>query len=215
MTFGRRTVWVMAVCAALALPVPAASQMSLGLSGGLSIASLTGDDVEDDFESRSGFNVGAFAEFPLGDILWLVPGVYYVQKGATAEPSAQLVEKISIDYLEIPLLLRVGVSTRQPVGINLLLGPTLAFQLKCELEAGTVERTCEQAATAQADLTKKFDLGLAVGGGLSFAVSPNLSLIANALWDLGLMSIDESAAERDAKNEAILLNVGFSFRPGM
>jgi opacity protein-like surface antigen len=198
--------------AGLALPIRAASQVTLGLSGGLSIASLTGDDVDEDLGSRTGMNVGGFLELPLADIVWLVPGVYYVQKGASSDnPDG----KIKIDYVEVPLLLRVGVSQRSPVGVNLFLGPTFAFQAKCEFEFGSITGSCESQAASDFDATKKFDLGLAVGAGLSFAVSPNVSFLTNAMWDLGLMSIDDSAAENDVKNEAIWLNVGLAFRPGM
>jgi hypothetical protein len=156
-------------------------------------------------------NVGAFAEFPLGDILWLTPGLYYVQKGADADASG--IDDIAIDYLEVPLLLRVGVSQRSPIGVDLFLGPTFAFQVKCDAETATVSVDC--ADDAMNDLSKSFDLGLAVGGGLSFGLTPALSLIGTALWDLGLTSIDDSAADRDIKNEAILLNLGFRWTPGM
>ena len=204
-----RAVWAAGLVAALAFPVTASAQVSFGVTGGLSLASLTGDDVEGDLESRNGFNAGAFLELPLADIIWLVPGLYYVQKGATSDG---LVEEIAIDYLELPLLLRVGVSERDPVGVNLFLGPTFALQLKCDFEAQNITAECEDATASDFDITKNFDFGLAVGGGLSFALSPEIALLANAFWDLGLMSIDDSSAEQDIKNEAILLNVGFAFR---
>jgi hypothetical protein len=209
MRFVTKVVWVVGLVAAFAMPVPGSAQVAFGVSGGLSLASLTGDDVDEDLDGRTGFNVGAFAELPLADIIWLVPGLYYVQKGATSDGP---VEDISIDYLELPLLLRVGVSERDPVGINLFLGPTFALQLTCDFEVNNVTRECEEEAASDFDITRKFDVGLAVGAGLSFSVSPTLSLLANALWDLGLMSIDDSAAQQDIKNEAILLNVGFVFR---
>jgi hypothetical protein len=210
MRFGRKVVWAAVLIAGLALPIPAASQVTVGVSGGLSIASLTGDDVDEDLGSRTGMNVGGFLELPLADIVWLVPGVYYIQKGATSDvPDG----KIKIDYVEVPLLLRVGVSQRDPVGVNLFLGPTFAFQAKCSFELGNVSGDCESQAASDLDFGKSFDLGLAVGAGLSFAVSPNVSFLTNAMWDLGLMSIDDSPAESDVKNEAIWLNVGLAFRP--
>jgi hypothetical protein len=211
-------VWAAVLAAVLALPLPAVSQVTVGLSGGLSIASLSGDDVEavtdgQELDSRTGMNVGAFVELPLADIVWLVPGIYYVQKGAKADLIGNTDLKIKIDYAEVPLLLRVGVSQRDPVGVNLFLGPTLAFQVKCEFVIGSSATDCDDEAGSDGDATKSFDLGLAVGGGLSFEVSPNVSFLTNAMWDLGLMSIDDSPAENDVKNEAIWLNVGLAFRP--
>jgi hypothetical protein len=217
MRMGRRAVWGVGLVATLLLPFPAASQLAVGVTGGLSLASITGDDADDEgLDMRTGFDVGGFLELPLADIVWLVPGIHYVQKGATFERLGDDFT-IELDYAEVPLLLRVGVSQRNPLGINLLLGPTFAFQVKCELvdEDTDDSQTCEQQAASDLDLSKSFDLGLAVGGGLSFAVSPNASLLANVLWDIGVTSIDDSPAENDVKNEAILLNVGLAFRPGM
>jgi hypothetical protein len=211
MSFATKAVWAAGVAVALAVPFPASAQVSFGVQGGLSLASLSGDDAEGELEdTRTGFNAGAFVELPLADIIWLVPGAYYVQKGATSDG---VVDQLSIDYLEVPLLLRVGVSERDPIGVNLFLGPTFAYQLKCEFELGNVTRDCEDSTASNFDITKSFDFGLMVGGGVSFAVSEGVALLANAFWDLGLTSIDESAADQDIKNEAILLNVGFLFRP--
>jgi hypothetical protein len=212
MRFVKTTVWAAVILAALALPLRADAQVNFGVAAGLSIASLSGDDADVYPDSRSGINVGAFAEFPLGDIIWLSPGVYYVQKGGEREATNGA---LKIDYIEVPLLLRVAVSQRDPIGVNLFLGPTLAYQAKCDFEVGSLTSSCEDSAGSNFDATKSFDLGLAVGGGLSFALSPGVSLLANALWDLGLMSIDDSPADNDVKNEAILLNVGLLFRPGM
>jgi hypothetical protein len=197
---------------ALALLAPTAAQaQGFGFSGGFSIAELTGDDVADNLESRTGFQLGAFADLPLGGILALVPGLYYIQKGAESPVGA--IDEIAIDYLEIPLLLRVDVSPERTLGVNAYLGPTFAFQVKCEGVADNFSVSCEDDAVSDFDLSKSFDFGAAFGAGLTYRVSPGVSLLTHALWDFGLLSIDESAADRSVKNETILLSVGAVFRP--
>src|SRR5688572_24703415 len=98
MRFTSRAVWVVVLLGWLVVPAPAASQVSFGMSGGVSLGPLTGDAVPDELDMRTGYNIGAFAEFPLADIIWLAPGLYYVQKGASADvPDGS----VKIDYLEI------------------------------------------------------------------------------------------------------------------
>jgi hypothetical protein len=107
----------------------------------------------------------------------------------------------------------VGVTAPDPLGVDLFLGPTFAYQVGCELELANQSGDCDDEAGNNFDPTKSFDVGFAVGAGISFAITPGATLLFKGLWDLGLMSIDDSAAENDVKNEAILLNVGRAFRP--
>ena len=206
-----RAVWVVVLLGWLAIPAPAASQVSFGMSAGVSLASLTGDDVPEELDMRTGLNVGGFVEFPLADIIWLAPGLYYIQKGGSSDvPDGT----IKIDYLEIPLLLRVGVSGRDPIGINLFLGPTFAFEVGCKFDFPTVTGDCDDLSNTGFSVeTKSFDIGAAFGAGLSFGVSDNASINLTGIWDIGLMSIDDSQFDEDVKNEAILINVGFSVTP--
>lgn len=196
----------------LLFPVGGAAQLGFGVSGGLSTATLSGDDLVGEMDRRTGFNVGAFADVPLGGIIHLVPGVYYVQKGA--EPRSAAIDVLAIDYLQIPLLLRVEVSPAAPLGISVLLGPTFGFQVSCVAETPDGDVDCGEDAVADLDLSKGFDLGAAFGAGAAFAVSPAMSLVASAAWDMGLTRIDDSPANQDIRNDAILVNVGFVWTPG-
>jgi hypothetical protein len=193
---------------ALALTVlvsaPAGAQ-GFGVSGGLSLSDFSGDDVGDP-DSRTGVNVGAFLDFALGDIIFFDPGLYYIQKGAESEGVGD--ETFALDYLELPLLLRIAISPERTFGFNAYLGPTLAYNLSCEASVGSISVDCDESG---ADV-KNFDFGAAFGAGLSYEMSPGMALLATGIWDLGLTSIDDSGDELDFKNEAILLSVGLLFR---
>jgi len=205
--------WGAALLLLFLLGTPAAGQMSVGLSGGLSLASLGGSDTADDLGTRTGFNVGAFADIPLGGILWLTPGLFYVQKGA--EPASSAIDVLAIDYLELPLLLRVGVSPMDILRLSLFLGPTLGFQVRCTaVRPGASDVDCRDDATAALDLSRPFDLGAAFGVGAAYSLSPGMALVATALWDLGITSLDRSPSSREVRNEAILLNLGLAWTVG-
>lgn len=197
-----RAIHVVWLIVFLLLPLQAAAQITAGASAGLSLATLGGDDASDALDHRTGFNAGAFLDFPLGDILGVTTGLYYVQKGASENDFT-----IEIDYLEVPVLLRVTAIGEDAMRLNLLLGPTLAFEVKCQSD---VDRDCEDEGFP----TKSFDLGAGFGVGIDFPLSPTMSVVGSALYDLGLTSIADSPDDVDVKNEAILLNVGLAWRLG-
>ena len=190
----------------IVLPLQAEAQVRFGVSGGLSLAKLGGDDASDNLDSRTGFNGGAFLDFPLGGIIGVTTGLYYVQKGASSD--GPLDAEVAIDYLEVPLLLRVTAVESSTADFNLFMGPTFAFEMKCEGTIAGVTLDCEDDEFP----TKSFDLGAAFGAGISFPISPSMSVIGTALYDIGLRSIDD--AGDDIKNEAVLLNVGLAWRMG-
>ena len=212
---GHKTLWI-AVLLSLALPLTLRAQgLSGGISGGLSLATLSGDDASDDLDYRKGLVAGAFLDLPLGEIIGVTSGLYYVQKGFSQEVGGDDVA-LKLDYLEVPVLLRVSVAGGEAMGISVFLGPTLGFQMKCEGEADQVSADCDvfDFPGSDFDPSKSFDLGAAFGAGLAFALSGGTSILANAVYDIGLTSIDDSTAERDVKNEAILLQVGLGFNVG-
>ena len=193
------------------LPAQLGAQgITAGFSAGLSLANLTGDDADEDLDSRTGFNAGAFVDFPIGEIIGVSTGLYYVQKGFSDDVGDV---ELGLDYLEVPILLRVtALGGDDAVGVNLFLGPTLAFEIGCEADFegfGSVD--CDEDDEFP---TKGFDLGLAFGAGVTFPVSDAMSLFGTAIYDFGLRSIDDSGVDFDIKNETVLLDVGVAFRLG-
>lgn len=197
----------------LLLPQPARAQVAVGFSGGLSIAELTGDDVDDDnLDSRTGFLVGGWASFPLSDILSLTSGLYYVQKGA--EDAEQGVDvTLKLDYLEVPVLLQVGVFESERTAFSLFAGPAIAFEIGCKIEGsgGGVDASvdCEDAGLEDIEIeTKSVTFDAIFGAGIRVMTSETMFLLGNAGLDLGLSSIDDSVDEGDVKNSNWFFQVG-------
>src|SRR5512134_1589049 len=91
----------------LTAPVAAQNRPLLGVYGGVNFAELGGEDVGE-VSSRTGLQAGAFASIPLGGILALVPGVAYSQEGTDVETGTSTSLTVKLDYLEVPLLLKVA-----------------------------------------------------------------------------------------------------------
>ena len=202
--------------ALLLVPATASGQM-LGVSGGLTIASAAGDDVPDDLESRTSFNAGAFAVIPLNDRFSVVPGAYYVEKGAE-DPDDGLQTKLN--YVEIPLLLSASLYRSDRYGFSLFAGPSLAFEVQCFQEVSfrsegmtdTGDVECEDLEPAFE--TKSLDVGAMVGASVMLELGGTTALVLQGGLDIGLTSIDDGPAEQDLKNSAFFVNAGLAWSPG-
>lgn len=189
--------------------------MTLGVGGGIVAATFSGDDA-DSFEgsgvskgSRVGINVGAWLTIPVASSFAIVPGGFFVQKGAEYSESGTTLT-FKADYIEIPVFASVILSGEgSSVGFNIFAGPTFAFETGCDLEgedSGTsVSISCD---TAGIDERQKFDIGLAGGAGVSFPINDRFSIMISGGYDLGLRNLDTSDAPDDIKNSAFFATVG-------
>ncbi len=89
--------------------------LRLGVEGGVNLANLQGQNVNDIFASRLGFVGGAFLDLPLSPSLAIQPEVLYEQKGGKFNGNPY-----QLDYIEIPILL--DVTLVGPLGV--ILGPS-------------------------------------------------------------------------------------------
>lgn len=170
---------LLALTLALGLASAASAQTTFGLRAGLNVSDLTGfDEGElDGAESQPslGLVAGAFAELPLSERIAVRPEVLYSQKGfkvterETFEGSvAELEVDYNLDYVEVPILLRVGTPLSPTLDAGLLIGPALAFKVNesFDIDAtvdGVEVELEEEDIDLDGDVFESFDLGLAVG----------------------------------------------------
>ena len=152
-------------------PLPSAPRRraSVGAEVGYSRTTLSGPDAQG-LRSRQGAITGIFVQAPLGGPLSLRPELLFALKGGRAEASvegggtAQL--DIELAYIEVPLLLRVGLP-RGRVRPMLFGGPAGALQIGCDLQLigsdQPVRSTCDAAEFA---VFRQLDFALVVGGGI-------------------------------------------------
>jgi hypothetical protein len=210
-----RTLAVLVIgCAVLVFsPSSLSGQKSLGFQGGLSLATLGGSDLDDtDIGYRKGFGLGAFLELPVSDMLSLQPEFLYLQKGGSDTEDGVDVT-IAVNYVEIPVLLRINVPVEGTVAPYFLVGPAIGFKAGCELtgeEGGVgVNLDCDEAGIE----IKSMDLGAIIGGGLAFAAGPG-NVHVGARYNYGLTSLDDSGDSDDIKSRAFSFLAGYSFPVG-
>ncbi len=209
----RKAFAVAAIAAVLVTARDASAQsFSFGPAAGVSIASFSGDDMED-ADSRTGFFGGAQVVWQApGSLFGVETGALYVQKGASGEEGG-FETTFALDYIEIPLLLRIA----PPMGNSSMtpafgLGVTAGFEIGCSVEVEgegvEAEADCDAGGEEGID-TKSFDLGLTASVGADFAAG-NMIVAPFARYTYGLTNIVD-AEDADVKNTVILVGAALRF----
>jgi hypothetical protein len=202
-----------AICVAFLLSSPLTGQTTLGFKGGLSLSTIGGSDAGSfDAEYRSGFGLGAFMAFALSDRLSVQPEISYLQKGLKSSESG-VDFTFALDYLEIPVLLRVDIPVEGTIAPYFVVGPALSFKAGCEIsgsDSGTeVTFDCDEAEME----VKALDFGGIVGVGLSVEAGPG-DFLVQGRYNFGFTTLDDSEYEDDIKSRAFFFGVGYSFPIG-
>ncbi len=178
---------------------------SKGIKVGLNFANVTGDTVEGELESKTGFALGGFIVLGITDNLGIRPEVLYSMKGYKSELDfleTTVKSKFNLSYLEIPVLLQYTLPMEGSFKPNVFIGPALGIKLsaKDKVEEGPVgeeERDIENIRST--------DFGLVLGAGAVL----NDKITFDVRYNLGLTSIFD-IPDFDVKNQLISIMLGFS-----
>lgn len=170
-----------------------------------------------DKKKRMGLNGGVFMKVPLSGMLSLQPEVHYAQNGVSITSSTGDVNTIDLklDYLEIPVLLRLDVKgSGAAVHPILLAGASGAYRLRCAVSANadgtSLSQRCDAASDSE-DPFKKSDFSLVGGAGIGFtSMGRTLSLQVRYTHGLtNLASTDSDTTKPKNRALGILLGIGF------
>ncbi len=209
--------------AAVLATVPLSSvSAQAGVRGGLSLSDLVGGDVTRS-DSRTGFTGGfAMTLLSVGP-LSLAPEVHYVAKGAgTATLAGEDdldFDEFSLDYVEVPVVLRLGVPL--PVGDGALRaygegGPALAWRLNCSIvSAGAQGSTLgDECAIGQFEDVESVVSGADRGAVFGVGIMWELPVVGGALildgrLTRGLTRLEGSGRGLDARNRSFAFSLGY------
>lgn len=197
-----------------------AQSLTLGGKVGLVVANVGGDieDAVGELDSKTGFAAGGFLTIGLSPIFDIQPEVLFVQKGAKQE-AAGVEAKVKINYVEIPVLVRVNLPVQgaTPIKPHVYGGPSISLELSCDIEEEggglSAEVACDDTSVGLE--TKSLDFGIVLGGGVGFGVGAGM-LTVDGRYVLGLTDINDVAGSPfDAKNRAFEIFVGYGVNLGI
>ncbi len=168
-----------------------AQDINFGIKAGVNLANMMGDDIENNSMKIGAFG-GVYANMSLTDDIFFQPELLYSMQGAEFEGDTD--GKITLDYLNIPLMFQYGVTEN----IRVELGPQVGILLTSETEI-------EDITVDTKDDTKSIDFGVNAGG--SYYMENGLSFTLR--YSLGLTTFSE-VEEADMKNAVLSVGVGYS-----
>ena len=166
-----------------------AAEVKGGFKVGLNLSNITMKDEDMDFSMSTGVVLGGFVDIGFHDVVSFQPEFLYSME-------------VRIHYLEIPLLLKIGVPIEDAsVKPYFLVGPALAIKVSESIKEGGEEETEDKA--------EGFDAGVVFGGGIEFG-----RVSVGVRYDLGFMNISKGEGEDEGdevKNRAISVLLGVKF----
>ena len=175
-----------------------AGSAPLALAQGVGIkVGPTFDEFSDealDFENRTGIHMGLFVGGSRDNVLGLQTEFNWLRKKTETEAG----QEIRIDYLQIPVLLRLNAGSSSPNGAALygILGPGFDFKIADQIQGFTLDDSFEGT-----------DVSLLFGGGLEVA-----RIIVEGRYEKGLRRINKtfsSLSEIKKQSFTILFGVRF------
>ncbi|MBL0144848.1 MAG: PorT family protein [Chitinophagaceae bacterium] len=204
----------------------AKAQVSYGVQAGVNIANWKGDalkslnnivDLSNGFittKSKTGFNIGGYANIPIAQNFSFEPGLQYSQKGYSMQGDLKIdalkflgtnaSAKVESHYIDVPLIAKAEVAK----GLSIYAGPQLSYLAKSNLhvDAGILGISL---VNQKMDITNNFNrLDISITGGLGYKFNNGFNVKAG--YDYGLSKLDKNNNFK-AYNRVIELSVGFTF----
>jgi hypothetical protein len=172
--------------------------IGFGVVGGPLLSSLSSEVPTDEFATKTGWVAGAFADTNRADRFGAIVELLYARKGANDATSSA---SLTIDYLEVPLLLRVKAVSLGPGGPTVygMAGPTVGVRLRAKLDSGD----------SLTDEIAKADVGLAVGAGAEWRRLLIEARYTKGLRDIGTAELDLGGA---LKTHGFAILAGWRFK---
>ncbi|MBR4239962.1 MAG: PorT family protein [Prevotella sp.] len=175
-----------------------------GMRVGLGVATVNSDAPELDGKSaRTGLEAGVAAGFQIvpASPLYFETGLYYTEKGGRSG-SGPGKFTYSLDYLEVPLLLKYRYITPDRLSIEPFMGGYVACGV-----GGKIKNYGNRVAYSSFGdgAFRRFDAGLKLGCGLSYDI-----FYVGASYDIGLANIGQDLFD-DTHTGCLNLTVGLNF----
>ena len=199
------------------------AQVSLGGKAGVHLGNWKTNDMllEDgeELNSNIAFQAGFVANFGIAEKLSLQTELYYIQKGTKVKgedffSSMEVNSKVVLNYLELPVLLKVQFNNSEdgPSFFGLA-GPSIGYALSGKLVSeaiinGTKIKETQDLEFDDNDGFRRTEFSLAIGAGVNIPTGPG-NVVIDLRYLLGLSNLNDEGDGASVKNRGIGLAVGY------
>lgn len=166
----------------------------IGVRGGVSVATASFDVDTFDEDNRTGFVGGPFVDFDFGALGFQVAGLYN-SKGVDTS-----LGELDLKYIELPAVVKLGIPL-PAFKPSIFGGASIAFRTGCELDGVDCS-----------DAFQSTDFLGVVGADAAIYLG-EISLWADARYNVGLTDVDADDIFGDLKNRNWNLTAGIGFKP--
>ncbi len=181
-----------------------------GIKGGATLSSfdteITGNGMsfEESSDTKFGFQAGILYQHAINDMISIQPELLFTQKGGKDDVNGGLESKVTLSYVEVPVLLRFNVPIDGDIRPYLIAGPHAGYLLDAKDEY-------DGESEDISDFLEDLNFGLTFGGGVQFG-----NFFVDARYDLGLSNVfDESSIDEpfDITNKinGFIITAGITF----
>ena len=199
--------------------------LTIGVRAGGSLSTFTGDGT-DGLNSRFNFNVGVNVDYSIMESFGIQTGLYFTTKGAKQDNEYSYYDKYHYTisettkynpmYLQIPVLASYRYYINDNLSWEFNAGPYFAFGIGGKIKKeGAVTATDgynsatvpyeEEEADFFNDGTNSFDMGIALGTGLTYN-----KFYFGIQYEIGMTNIYDSS-DYSVKNSNFAFNIGYNF----
>lgn len=147
--------------------VAVSAKITWNAKGGLGVATNYGSHASGSSPNFV-WKLGGGFEYPLTRNISLMPSLEYAMKGANYSAyfgyniESKLVSKLTIHYLQVPVLCAYRINISDAWNITLKAGPYIAVNLFDRISSSIIEEGYSDSASTN-NYTKRFDAGLDIG----------------------------------------------------
>jgi hypothetical protein len=182
-------------CIGISTDAFAQGEFAIGIKGGLNFSNVNTNSAGATYDSRTGYNAGAFVLLKFGKI-GIQPEVLFSSQGSKVHYNFNNSVDQNFSYVNIPVIVKLYTVA----GINLQIGPQFGF-----LTNDPVVKDPSGSGQDIKGAYKKSDVSAALGVGWDLP----FGLTIDARYNLGLTKINNNAAISDTKNQVWQLSVGY------
>lgn len=164
-----------------------AQERSFGIKGGAAGYQLTSElgDFSSTSDRKIAFEAGIFGEFPINRLLAIQPEVVFVQKGGEETSQSLGSSSVTLNYIDVPLLLKINAPVDGSLQPFIFGGPYAGY---------LIEATSDSEGESQdlTELLNEIHYGLKVGVGVN--IGP---VLIDARYDMGVANLYKEDEELD------------------
>ena len=195
--------------AAALISLPAVVSHAQGQIGAIAGFTSTTFRGVNDINNRTGVIGGLSIVLPSGGAFTWQPELLLVSKGAKGTNSTP--QGLKLNYLEVPVLLRLNLGSGSEITPHLYAGPYFGLQVDCKVQG--ISGKCDDVPGVS---THTVDVGGTFGGGVSLDLS-GVVFTGGLRYSFGVSKVadfDVASVKESAKNGGFALYTGVALRLG-